>query len=170
MRGGHVLCYGGRRDDCRELSPVGKRHLRLRVGTGGRQIEPNPEVVLIRRKLVVENPTRCVRDGRQCEVIMGIGIVDFMQEQGHRLAWLPAGTGHGDEFAWCIVIFVRLYLSRSRTAQSWRAPSPPATRSRPSKPSGLPVEPDARCRHRARRIEITIPGPEQFCRGQGGSA
>ena len=148
---------------------VSKCHLGLRVDTAGCQIETNPQVVLVRRELAVDNPAGGVRYGRQREVIMRIWIVDFMQKQGHRLSWLPAGTGHGDEFSRRIIIPVCLYC---REAVELRAGESIATRDEEQaiQGEGTAAGVNARSGHGACWVEATIPGPEQFCCGQSCSA
>jgi hypothetical protein len=43
-------------------------------------MKAHAQVMLIWRELVVYDPPRSVSHGRQCQVIVGIGVINLMQE------------------------------------------------------------------------------------------
>src|SRR5262245_28215439 len=96
---------------------------------------------------------------------MRVGIVDFMQEQADRLSWLPAGTCHRDQFSRRIVIFVCLYCCESIELRV-REPAAASDKEEAIQAKWTATGYGSRGRHRGRRIEVSIPAPEKFRRGQ----
>ena len=73
------------------------------------QIELHAEVMLVGRKLPIENAPGRIGGRRQCLVGVLVVVEIFVQLEGDGFSWLPARAGHGDDLARGVILLVCLH-------------------------------------------------------------
>src|SRR5207249_5707846 len=97
--------------DRADLWTVQERRLRYGPGSLARrgQIELHAEVMLVGRKLPIENAPGRIGGRRQCLVGVLVVVEIFVQLEGDGFSWLPARAGHGDDLARGVLLLVCLH-------------------------------------------------------------